>query len=168
MGKSAQPEQTSFLKTELKDHKWENLSEHELDYIWEIFLNENNNTIQRISEITGYSKHIINKLIDKRTIGKTQDEKAKEKYRHNFCDSYYANVKNFAKYLYNNSKFRNKYKNVDLQYYVNAVFNWSEMNQNVKRTDRGWCATIRKFMDEAIAYNKVKMVVKETNKRRNF
>ena len=39
-----------------------------------------------------------------------------------------------------------EFKKIDLIYYFNAVCDWSDTKQGVKRTKRGWVATIRNFI----------------------
>lgn len=45
------------------------------------------------------------------------------------------------------SKFQGEeYRDIDLAHYYAAVADWSEMNRKVKRTARGWIATVRTFI----------------------
>lgn len=45
------------------------------------------------------------------------------------------------------SKFQGEeYRDIDLAHYYAAVADWSEMNRKVKRTTRGWIATVRTFI----------------------
>lgn len=39
-----------------------------------------------------------------------------------------------------------EYQKLDMNYYYHAVKNWSEMNNKIKRTLRGWKATVRTFI----------------------
>jgi len=47
-----------------------------------------------------------------------------------------------------------EYDNIDLVYYYHAVADWSD-SKNVKRTERGWMATIRNFIRSDIERGKV-------------
>lgn len=47
-----------------------------------------------------------------------------------------------------------EYDNIDLVYYYHAVSDWSD-SKNVKRTERGWMATIRNFIRSDIERGKV-------------
>ncbi len=47
---------------------------------------------------------------------------------------------------------------VDVLHYFQAVHDWSEMNEKVKRSNRGWLATGRKWMRTDMGQHKLKMI----------
>lgn len=59
-----------------------------------------------------------------------------------------------------------EYQKLDMNYYYHAVKNWSEMNSKIKRTERGWAATVRTFIlnDK----NKKSLKLKEQEKPFDF
>lgn len=152
-----------------KKSTFSNLADHEIEYIWSVFINENNNAIKRIAEITGYSKTTIDKVFELKTKTRGSIYKDKTRHSHEFAESKFSIPLNVIKYFYNHPEFRNRYKDISVTHYVRAVLTWTEINGNkIKRTDTGWKATIRKFIDSDI--QKGKAVYKEAiNKsRRNF
>jgi hypothetical protein len=44
------------------------------------------------------------------------------------------------------SHFKDIYDEVDIEHYHQAVLNYSDRKENIKRSDRGWIATARQFM----------------------
>lgn len=63
-----------------------------------------------------------------------------------------------------------EFQNVDLYYYYNAVFNWSD-SSNKKRTKNGWIATAKNFMMKDKANGKLKILtnsIKERSEMLNF
>ena len=150
-----------------KKNNWNMMSDHEINHIWEVFTQEQNNTINRISDLTGYTPHIVNRVFEVKTGKAGPHEYQALRYRHIFAESKYANINTLAKYFNNQPNYR-KYKTVDLEYYIQAVLNWSEMNPKMKRTDRGWCATIRKFIESDKKAGKLSVKEVKNESRRNF
>lgn len=72
-----------------------------------------------------------------------------------FKNSIYYSIEEVRNYLLKNQNYIKKYKGVDLDFYIDAVFKWSE-SSDTKRTDNGWIATIRTFMDSDIDKKKLK------------
>lgn len=65
------------------------------------------------------------------------------------------------------SKFQGEeYRDIDLAHYYAAVADWSEMNRKVKRTTRGWIATVRTFIRRDKLSNTIRK--KTTNSDFNF
>lgn len=151
-----------------KKGNWALLSQHEINHIWEVFTKEHDNSIRRISDITGFTPYIINRVYEEKTGTRGVKQADMDRYRHVFAESKYASKQKLAQYFYNQPNYRHKYQGVDVDYYVQAVLNWSEMNPKIKRTDRGWCATIRKFIESDRVKKKMVMKVAEIKSRRNF
>lgn len=64
--------------------------------------------------------------------------------------------------------FKNQFKdeihsNIDVDYYFYAVRDWSDSNQKIKRTAKGWIATARNFMRKDKDSNKLKVIKQEIN-----
>jgi hypothetical protein len=71
-----------------------------------------------------------------------------------FKNSLVCEFKNFEIHFKNE-----EFKNVDLNYYFNAVKDWSE-SSGTKRTSSGWIATARQFMRRDHANGKLKSLIK--------
>lgn len=65
-----------------------------------------------------------------------------------FKDSIWNSYENLKSELAKDEKFKKDYAGVDLKNYINDCDTWSE-TKRVKRTNRGWLLTLRKFMREA-------------------
>ena len=74
-----------------------------------------------------------------------------------FKDSYWNSYDNLKKELSKDLKFIKEYAGVDLLNYINECDTWSE-TKRVKRTNRGWLLTLRKFMRDAKSNNKLEML----------
>lgn len=61
-----------------------------------------------------------------------------------------------------------EYDNIDLLYYFNAVLDWSETKGSVKRTNRGWIATLRTFMRGDMEKNKLKTLFTPLNSHKSI
>jgi len=169
MGKSNDNTQQSLYKEPIKrPNRYDKLSQHEIDYIWEVFNKEHDNAINRIAELTGYTKHIVNRVFEDKTNTKGPCELSRERYRHPFHESKYRIPKRVEEYIYNNPTYRVRYKNLDVEYYILQVVNWNEVRDDVQRTDRGWMATLRKFMDSDLKAKKAVHKEVKLKSRRNF
>jgi DNA-binding MarR family transcriptional regulator len=83
-----------------------------------------------------------------------------------FSNSKFNDYETTKQYLAKNKKYIEKYRGVDLRYYIDAVDKWSD-RKNRKTTDRGWMAYIREFMDKAIDNNNlVKLKQLETREEK--
>lgn len=73
----------------------------------------------------------------------------------------FKNSKYSDKVLFFNKFSIKEFTGVNLEYYYNSVYDWSE-TKNVKRGDNGWIATARNWMRRDIAEGKAKMLNKPT------
>lgn len=71
-----------------------------------------------------------------------------------FKDSIYYDYFKLREVLAKDEKFKKDYPGVDLKNYIEDCDTWSE-TKKVKRTNRGWLMTIRKFIKEAKQNNKL-------------
>ena len=62
--------------------------------------------------------------------------------------------------------FEKELQSVDFAYYFNAVKDWSD-SKNVKRTKKGWIATVRQFNRSDNDANKLKVKDKTTSVNQN-
>lgn len=83
-------------------------------------------------------------IAPKQNLGALQPEQEKEEEKARktlFANCKYADLNAFLEYFEKQPGL----ENVDLVYYYHAVSDWSD-SKNMKRTARGWLATVRQFM----------------------
>ena len=87
-------------------------------------------------------KNIISNVAPAPTPSEPEKEKPKKSEKQTtFNESAAADENYFF------SKFQSEeYSDIDLAHYYAAVADWSEMNRKIKRTARGWIATVRTFI----------------------
>jgi hypothetical protein len=84
-----------------------------------------------------------------------------------FSESFYNNYENLKSVLAKNENFKSKYAGVDLKHYINDCDTWSE-TKRVKRTNRGWLLTLRKFMRDAKETNRLQLLKDFKQKKGGF
>lgn len=84
-----------------------------------------------------------------------------------FKDSIWNSYENLKSELAKDEKFKKDYAGVDLKNYINDCDTWSE-TKRVKRTNRGWLLTLRKFMREAKNEGKLVLLKDYKEKKGGF
>lgn len=84
-----------------------------------------------------------------------------------FKNSIWNSYDNLKMELAKDEKFKLEYAGVDLKVYINDCDTWSE-TKRVKRTNRGWLLTLRKFMREAKNTNKLVLLKDFKDKKGGF
>jgi hypothetical protein len=73
-----------------------------------------------------------------------------------FKDCFWNSYENLKAELSKDEVFKKDFAGVDLKFYINEADTWSE-SKRVKRTERGWYLTLRKFMREAKQIGKLQI-----------
>jgi hypothetical protein len=73
-----------------------------------------------------------------------------------FKDCFWNSYENLKSELSKDEVFKKDFAGVDLKFYINEADTWSE-SKRVKRTERGWYLTLRKFMREAKQIGKLQI-----------
>ena len=105
------------------------------------FLSEHENQVRKISNLTGYTQKVVHKVIDD-YFDKTGARGSKM-----FADSKWSNPMEVFRELTKTHENAARYGKADWIYYIEAVKIFSDKNPRKKRTDNGWLATIRQFMN---------------------
>lgn len=66
-----------------------------------------------------------------------------------FKESPYIEYEFLRNELIKNKEFVEKFKGVDLKYYIEKADTWSENNQKILRTERGWLKTLKDWITDA-------------------
>lgn len=100
-----------------------------------------NNQMRNIAEETGYTLNQVNKAVDQHFAKTGPNNKII------FRDSKWNDPLWLSKEINRVKEQKKRYGDADLEYYVEAVLTYSEKNLSTKRTERGWLATLRQFMN---------------------
>lgn len=154
--KNGNGNQKSLFSTNLK----KNPSQKEKEYIIKVFNTEHENTLKRISQITGFTKGSIDAVLNKYLDTKLPKRKVK------FAGSKYDSYNEVKAYINSNDEFKRRYGKADIPYYLEAVRVFSEKKEGIFRTDDGWKATIRQFMNSDIKSGKLALTNISSTKER--
>lgn len=109
-----------------------------------VYINNNN--------INNYNKEAPKQSLDATLFPETEEVKEDKAKKTLFANCVWADMNKFIDYF----KSQPGMENVDLVYYYHSVSDWSD-SKNMKRTARGWLATVRQFMRSDNEKGKLKL-----------